>query len=114
MTRAMDALFLSDAEGVGNDGIFKYPSRFIFDAGKENLDFVTPLDPSLEEKAHRHIEYDEEKLQRMQSLFQVGERVAHPVFGAGTITAVKGTEMCYVIKFDGLATERNVVFGAVE
>jgi DNA helicase-2/ATP-dependent DNA helicase PcrA len=112
MTRAMDALFLSDAEGVGNDGLFKYPSRFIFDAGKENLDFVTPLDPSLEEKARRHIEYDEEKLLRMQSLFQAGDRVTHQVFGAGTVTDVKPAEMCYVIRFDALATERNVLFGA--
>jgi DNA helicase-2/ATP-dependent DNA helicase PcrA len=112
MTRAMDALFLSDAEGVGNDGLFKYPSRFIFDAGKENLDFVTPLDPTLEEKARRRIEYDEDKLRRMQSLFQAGDRVVHPVFGAGTVTDVKPTEMCYVIKFDGLGTERNVLFGA--
>jgi DNA helicase-2/ATP-dependent DNA helicase PcrA len=111
MTRAMDALFLSDSEGVSNDGIFKYPSRFIFDAGKENLDYVTPLDPSLEEKARAYIERDEAILKSRQSLFEAGDRVIHSVFGPGTVTDVRAAQLYYVIRFDSLKTDRNIQFG---
>ncbi|MCQ2078574.1 MAG: UvrD-helicase domain-containing protein [archaeon] len=48
MTRARDMLYLSDSEGVSN-GTYKYPSRFIFDIGRENLDYVVELDSELAE-----------------------------------------------------------------
>lgn len=112
MTRAMDGLYLSDSEGVLHDGLFKYPSRFIFDAGKENLDYVTELDKSLEESSKSYIRYEEEKLANRQSLFALGEQVIHPIFGAGMIMAVHPREMYYSILFDTLKTERNIQFNA--
>ena len=42
-TRARKRLFLSDAEGVDNDNVCKYPSRFLFDAGMENLHCIQPI-----------------------------------------------------------------------
>ena len=106
MTRAMDRLYLSDSEGISNDGIFKYPSRFIFDAGKQNLKFVKELDPYLEVHTLR-----------ASSLFQglmfkTGERIEHPVFGPGTVTAINLNESSYCILFDKLKTERNIQFSA--
>jgi DNA helicase-2/ATP-dependent DNA helicase PcrA len=111
MTRAMDGLYLSDAEGVANDNIFKYPSRFIFDAGKENIDYVKELDKTLEERAKRQIKFSEAKLQSHAELFEEGDRVTHTVFGEGTVISVNTSELCYSIQFDKLKTSRSVLFG---
>lgn len=106
MTRAMDRLFLSDSEGTSNDGIFKFPSRFVFDAGKENLKFVKELDPYLE----IHSQSVSAKLP--ENIFKVDDRIEHPVFGPGTISAVNISESSYSILFDKLKTERGIQFGA--
>lgn len=112
VTRAKKMLFISDSEGKANDGIFKYPSRFIFDAGLENLTIERPLDKDLQEQAERIIGSDEKRLQKIRSLFQQGDAVIHPVFGRGVIKLVNSTAFCYVIKFDSIATERNIQFTA--
>lgn len=106
MTRAMDRLYLSDSEGTSNDGIFKFPSRFIFDAGKENLQFVKELDPYLEIHS-RNI-----SAKFPENIFKLGDRIEHPVFGPGTITTVNLSESSYSILFDKLKTERGIQFGA--
>lgn len=112
MTRAKDMLFLSDSEGKANDGIFKYPSRFIFDAGLENMELVQPLDSALVAQSKAVISYDEERLSAMRTVFAAGERVKHPVFGTGTITLVNTNASCYTIKFDSMETERSIQFTA--
>ena len=112
-TRAMTRLYLSDAEGAANDGLFKYPSRFIFDMGEENIEYVAPLDEALAEGARVQIKRDEAAMALRQAAFAVGERVTHPVFGAGTVVAVNAAEMCYSIQFDRLATERAILFGGL-
>ncbi|MDR2764978.1 MAG: UvrD-helicase domain-containing protein [Tannerella sp.] len=112
MTRAMERLYLSDSEGVGNDGIFKYPSRFIFDAGREHMDCVAPLDAQLEESARSYIRREEEALNCRRPAFVAGDSVIHPVFGQGRVMAVYSGEGCYGILFDSLKTERSIHFGA--
>jgi len=112
MTRAMDRLYLSDAEGVANDNIFKYPSRFIFDAEKENIDYVKELDKTLEERVKRQIKFSEAKLQSSSSLLEEGDRVKHSVFGEGTVVSVNTSQLCYSIQFDRLKTSRSVMFGS--
>ncbi|MDR1062723.1 MAG: UvrD-helicase domain-containing protein [Azoarcus sp.] len=111
MTRATTRLYLSDAEGTAHDGLFKYPSRFIFDMGAENLEYVVPLGQRLEENARACIHLDEAALDARRVVFAPGERVRHPVFGAGKIVAVDTRELCYMILFDGLKTERAIRFG---
>ena len=115
MTRAKDRLFISDAEGKANDGIFKYPSRFIFEAAGEdmkNYDIEKPLDKSLVEQSQKIIKYDEGRLKAAATQFKKGDRVRHKVFGDGTIVLVNDKAFCYTIKFDDLATERSVQFAA--
>jgi DNA helicase-2/ATP-dependent DNA helicase PcrA len=112
-TRAKIRLYLSDAEGAANDGIFKYPSRFIFDMGEENVEYVAPLDKALAENARAQIKRDEAAMALRQAAFAAGERVTHPVFGAGTVIAVNAAEMCYSIQFDRLGTERAIQFGRI-
>ena len=112
MTRAKRRLFLSDSEGKANDGIFKYPSRFIFNAGLENLSLVKELDKNLVEQTEQIITYDETRLKAMMTSLKKGDRVSHTVFGEGTIILVNTNASCYTIKFDGMETERSVLFTA--
>ena len=115
MTRAKDRLFITDAEGKANDGIFKYPSRFVFEAageGMKNFDIEKPLDKGLVEQSQKIINYDESRLKAAATQFKKGDRVRHKFFGAGTIVLVNGKAFCYTIKFDDLATERSVQFSA--
>ncbi len=111
MTRAMDSLFLSDSEGRSIDGLFKYPSRFIFEAGHENIEYVKPMDSALAENARRHIEAGERKLKESIPVFEEGDRVRHPVFGEGTVRAVDVAAMSYSVLFDALRTDRSIRFG---
>ena len=46
-TRAQDLLYLSDASGKNYDGSFRYPSRFVFNAERENVDYAVELEPEL-------------------------------------------------------------------
>ncbi|WP_034999827.1 ATP-dependent helicase [Beijerinckia mobilis] len=109
MTRAMDRLFLSDSEGIANNGLFKFPSRFLFDAGEETIDFAVPLDRSnLTQTKEGQGTSDAET---HTSMFEQGERVVHSVFGTGTILDVNRAEASYCIAFDTLDTERNIRFG---
>ena len=115
MTRAKDRLYITDAEGKANDGIFKYPSRFVFEAageGMKNFDIEKPLDKGLVEQSQKIIKYDESRLKAAAAQLKKGDRVRHKVFGAGTIVLVNDKAFCYTIKFDDLATERSVQFSA--
>lgn len=115
MTRAKDRLYITDAEGKANDGIFKYPSRFVFEAageGMKNFDIEKPLDKGLVEQSQKIIKYDESRLKAAATQFKKGDRIRHKVFGAGTIVLVNDKAFCYTIKFDDLATERSVQFSA--
>lgn len=113
MTRARDRLLLSDAAGRSYDGSFRYPSRFLFNAGKENLDFVVPLDPSLEEDARRHIEKTEDMDERgAVGGDLIGRRVRHSVFGSGSIIGLAREQDGVIVQFDTIVTPRTFGLGA--
>ena len=107
-TRARDRLFLSDAAGTGYDGSFRYPSRFLFNAEKENVDYVTPLDPDLEEKTLRSIQETEDwasDTPKQSDL--VGKRVTHQVFGPGTVIGIPRDGQGVIVQFDSIVTPRT-------
>ena len=110
-TRAKDRLFLSDAAGTNYDGSFRYPSRFLFNAEKDNLEYVVPLDPSLEEDALAQIRLTEDFTPRPeQPSALVGKRVRHMVFGEGTVIGIPRGQEGYIVQFDSIVTPRT--FGA--
>lgn len=107
-TRARDRLFLSDAAGTGYDGSFRYPSRFLFNAEKENVDYVMPLDPDLEEKTLRSIQETEDwasDTSKQSDL--VGKRVTHQVFGPGTVIGIPRDGQGIIVQFDTIVTPRT-------
>lgn len=107
-TRARDRLFLSDAAGTGYDGSFRYPSRFLFNAEKENVDYVTPLDPDLEEKTLRSIQETEDWASNTPKQSDlVGKRVTHQVFGPGTVIGIPRDGQGIIVQFDTIVTPRT-------
>ncbi len=107
-TRARDRLFLSDAAGTNYDGSFRYPSRFLFNAEKDNLEYVVPLDPALEEDALAQIRRTEDLEPRpQQPNALVGKRVKHPVFGEGAIIGIPRGQEGYIVQFDSMVTPRT-------
>ena len=110
-TRAKDRLFLSDAAGTNYDGSFRYPSRFLFNAEQENLDYAVPLDPDLIEQAMDKIRETEDVEPRKEAPSElIGRRVKHPVFGEGTVIGTPRGQEGYIIQFDAIVTPRT--FGA--
>ena len=112
-TRARDRLYLSDAAGSHYDGSFRYPSRFLFNAEKENLEFAVPLDPGLEERTMEQIRRTEDVLpdtRRDRDL--VGKRVVHPVFGPGSVIGIPRDQEGVIVQFDSMTTPRTFGPGA--
>ena len=107
-TRARDRLFLSDAAGSNYDGSFRYPSRFIFNAEAENLDYAVPLDPDLIEQAMEKIRQTEDFEPRQEAPCElIGKRVRHPVFGEGYVIGTPRGQEGYIIQFDTMVTPRT-------
>ena len=107
-TRAKDRLFLSDAAGTNYDGSFRYPSRFLFNAEEENLEYAVPLDPELVEDAKeliRKTEDIDQKRERPNDL--IGKRVKHAVFGEGKIIGIPRGQEGVIIQFDSIVTPRT-------
>lgn len=114
MTRAEKGLYLSDAEGLGLDGSFRYPSRFVFDIDRQLMDYSTELDPGLKAEAQRYISSAHNRLKGLsrQQRLNVGDRVRHDIMGNGVIEDIDEERMAYVVKFDELPTTRKINFNA--
>ncbi len=112
-TRAKDRLFLSDAAGTNYDGSFRYPSRFLFNAEKENVEYAVPLDPELEERALEQIRKTEDvEVPSQKSTELVGKRVLHPVFGEGSVIGIPRGQEGVIVQFDTIVTPRTFGPGA--
>lgn len=108
-TRAENALFLSDSEGINYDGSFRFPSRFIFNTDKMYMEYTTELEQKLLEDASGYIVSSEQKIDAMNKpLLEVGKRINHIAFGEGKIIEVNKDTQAYLIQFDGLETPRSI------
>ena len=112
MTRAEKALYLSDNEGRNVDGSSRVPSRFIFDIDRPLLQYTAELRESLVKEAKDHIRFTERQLSAAAQgpSFSVGDRVAHAIFGKGTIREIDPDAAVYKIQFDEIATPRTISF----
>lgn len=110
-TRAENALFLSDAEGVNLDGSYRYPSRFIFNTDKAYLEYTVELDQRFVESAQSFIQKNEEKISGiLPERYEAGVMVKHKLFGVGLILEVNESDGYYVVQFEGMRTARNISF----
>ena len=107
-TRAKDRLFLSDAAGSNYDGSFRYPSRFLFNAQKENVEYAVPMDPDLEERALEQIRKTERDDVSAAGINDtLGKRILHPVFGEGTVIGIPRDQGGIIVQFDTVHTPRT-------
>lgn len=107
-TRAEKGLYISDAEGMGYDGSYRYPSRFILNVEKKFVDYVVELDERLINQTTNYIDANERVMKNEQSEFQIGDKVSHKVFGIGTVVAINSELVSYVIQFEEMNTVRNI------
>ena len=103
-------MFITDSEGKNLDGSYRYPSRFIFNVEKKHLSYVVELDEKLVfdaewkiEKSEKEMDFDIDNLP-----FSVGDMIRHKVFGNGTISEIDKENQVYVVRFDGMPTERRL------
>jgi len=111
-TRAEDQLYLSDAAGFGYDGVSRCPSRFLLNAGAENVEYHEPLEPALMEEARRIISKTEDPEPEKQDPFAPNTRVRHRIFGEGIVLAPG--EGGLIVQFDRIVTPRTIGAGVLE
>lgn len=114
VTRAEEALYLTEAEGSNLDGSPKYPSRFLLDVDEKYLRFDPPIDRELLAKGKAFVDHMTLYLKDdgERGHFQKGDFVRHPVFGRGEIMDVDEKGNSYSIRFEGMSTEREISFRA--
>jgi DNA helicase-2/ATP-dependent DNA helicase PcrA len=105
MTRAIDGLYLTDSEGKTAEGNFKTPSVFIHEIGKQLMDYVNPIDHLREPAPKPRL-----PVPSAENLFGPGDLVSHDIMGQGIIVSLDCNDLSYVVKFDKLATVRNIKF----
>ena len=112
ITRAEDRLYLTEAQGRNLDSSPRFPSRFILEVDRQDIDYVNEPDESLVREAKDYIRLESKHLRTedKSELFEAGTRVEHMIFGAGTITALDMDMQAYMIKFDKQMTERYISF----
>ena len=107
ITRAEKRLFLLDSEGFTQNGKQKLPSRFLKEIGEENYIRVGTISKELQYNADRYAAqlYDEPVVTPPKT---AGTRVTHPAFGEGEILGFGRNNNSYRVKFDKLASEREI------
>lgn len=113
-TRAMDKLFLTEAEGTVQGFGYRYPSRFIFDVEKRLLNYEVEVPPHLVKNTIRYIEDKDAVLAKITNLsgLKINERVSHGILGNGTIIEIDETKHVYTVRFDKIPTPRKMSFKA--
>lgn len=107
-TRAMEQLFLTDAEGMNFDDSFRYPSRFIFNAERVNIDYVVELRRELTEGTNNFIDTEERYLYAEK--YKIGDKVKMLAAGEGEVLSVGTKTNSYEIKFEKFTTPRTISF----
>lgn len=113
MTRAEDRLYLSDAEGFDAhvDGAL-YTSRFLFDIEKDLLDASGSFSEGHLSRSKSYIQKSELDMGCTPAhaniqIFRAGDKVRHPLFGAGTVQELSGD--AYTVLFTGGKTRSIAV-----
>ena len=113
MTRAKDKLYLSEAEGLHNDGAVRFPSRFLLDVDKALLIFDPEPNKALVEEARAEITAKEARLEdHAAEELTPGQRVRHAAFGAGTVLSIETDAV--KVQFDTIKTPRALAAGKLK
>ena len=109
MTRAEEALYLSEAGGRNFDGSPRYPSRFLLDIAQELLTYTAPPEESLIREARDYVLQSKRYLPASEPVFlRSGQRVRHAQFGLGTVVEADPARQAHLIQFDDMPTPRRI------
>ena len=114
LTRCMDQLYLTEAEGLQQGFGFRFPSRFIFNIDKPLLNYKNELPENIVNASKVYINESQKKLEKLNTLSNLskGDRVNHNILGNGTIIELDNTKHVYTVQFDGIPTPRQMSFKA--
>ncbi len=114
VTRAEQALYLSESEGRNLDGSPRFPSRFLLDIDPSLLTWDRAPAEALLLSARESIAHSDVFLPASEADFLLppGTRVRHSVFGDGTVLEADMERGAHRIRFDGISTPRFVSFKA--
>lgn len=114
VTRAGDRLYLSECEGrTGAGSPVRYPSRFLLELDPGLVTYDHAPRAALLAEARQYVAMRSSLLTDAESgTFARGQRVTHPVFGAGTVMGIDTERACYEILFDTMNTTRDILFRA--
>ena len=113
MTRAKDRLYLSETEGLHNDGAVRFPSRFLLDVDKALLVFDPEPSKAFVEEARAEIAAKEARLEgHAAEELSPGQRVRHAAFGDGTVLSIETDAV--KVQFDTIKTPRALAAGKLE
>lgn len=109
VTRAEKALFLTESEGFNRSTkSSKYPSRFLMEIGDNLLEVEGDIDPILLEGTKNLVKQIENEINpNIKSLFAIGDKVVHKVFGIGEIIEVTPERDSYKVQFE--KGSRNII-----
>ena len=110
MTRAKEALYLSEAAGRNFDGSMRFPSRFVLDIDAEYLDMVRQPNEQELRAAREYIQSSGKFLKHQEEIkaLAVGTRIRHNTFGDGTVIGLDEQKGAHIIQFDELKTPRRI------
>ena len=114
LTRAERRLYLSEADGRNFDGSPRYPSRFVLDIGRDGMAFTHPPQEGLIRETEDYIAATQRffPAQDSDTVFSVGQRVKHLLFGEGTVIEVDRDNGAHLVQFDDMPTPRKISFRA--
>lgn len=110
ITRARETLFLTDSEGLSQQGIRKLPSRFLHEIGEENYRRLGKISEDLESESIAYI-------RRLNISIAEGlprpddgglRRVEHHIFGKGEILSFDEKRGVYSVQFEGMRQPRAI------
>ena len=110
VTRAQQALFLTESEGFNiSSKTNKYPSRFLAEIKRELLVTEGVVSPELWKgtKNLSHVldeDFEDERAEYNDSPFHLGDTVTHPVFGEGRIVGANKDYTSFEVEFDSGST----------
>lgn len=107
ITRAERELYLLDSEGYTQNGKQKLPSRFLKEIGEENYLRIGNIPKELQEASDSMATVSESGSMENSAL-KVGDEVEHHAFGKGTVIGFGKSMNSYKIKFEKLASEREI------
>lgn len=113
ITRAMKKLYLMESEGVSNNNLEKFPSRFLNEIGSKNYITHGNIPRHVKDGASLYRRKLDDKIKDGSS-FETGKVINHHVFGDGTIIDVDYSKRSYLIQFGDNNIVRNISFDYFE